>query len=139
MRRRQLEAIVAWFVAGARSQVIALVFEDLQWADPTSLDLLQRLAERGAQARLLIIATVREEFRPPWSLRIHHSVISLSPLDRAQVRQIVGELASRQALSREVVERVSERTGGVPLFVEEVTRLLLERGEADGVASTDVV
>ena len=132
LRRRQLEAIVAWFVAGARSQVIALVFEDLQWADPTSLDLLQRLAERGAQARLLIIATAREEFRPPWSLRIHHSVISLSPLDRAQVRQIVGELASRQALSREVIERVSERTGGVPLFVEEVTRLLLERGEADG-------
>ncbi len=132
LRRRQLEAIVAWFVAGARSQVIALVFEDLQWADPTSLDLLQRLAERGAQARLLIIATARQEFRPPWSLRTHHSVISLSPLDRAQVRQIVGELASRQALSREVVERVSERTGGVPLFVEEVTRLLLERGEADG-------
>ena len=133
LRRRQLEAIVAWFVAGARSQVIAHVFEDLQWADPTSLDLLQRLAERGAQARLLIIATARQEFRPPWSLRIHHSVISLSPLDRAQVRQIVGELASRQALSREVVERVSERTGGVPLFVEEVTRLLLERGEADGL------
>jgi predicted ATPase len=109
------------------------VFEDLQWADPTSLDLLQRLAERGAQARLLIIATARPEFRPSWSLRTHHSVISLSPLDRAQVRQIVGELASRQALSEEVVEGMSERTGGVPLFVEEVTRLLLERGDAGGL------
>ena len=52
LRRRQLEAIVPCVVEGARSQVIALVFEDLQWADPTSLDLLQRLAERGAQARL---------------------------------------------------------------------------------------
>jgi predicted ATPase len=60
-------------------------------------------------------------------------VISLTPLDRAQVRQMVGEIASRHALSREIVEGVSERTGGVPLFVEEVTRLLLERGEAGGL------
>ena len=133
LRRRQLEAIVAWSMAGARSQAVALVFEDLQWADPTSLELLQRLAERGAQAPLLIIATARPEFRPPWSLRSHHSVISLSSLDRAQVAQMVGELASRQALSGEMVERVSERTGGVPLFVEEVTRLLLERGEGGGL------
>ena len=136
LRRRQLEAIVAWSMAGARSQAIALVFEDLQWADPTSLDLLQRLAERGAQARLLIIATARPEIRPPWNLRTHHSVISLSSLDRAQVRQIVGELASRQALSEEMVESVSERTGGVPLFVEEVTRLLLERGVEGGGLQT---
>ena len=94
---------------------------------------MQALAERGAQAPLLILATARPEFRPAWSLRSHHSVISLSPLDRADVVQMVGELASRHALSQEVVEGVSERTGGVPLFVEEVTRLLLERGEAGGL------
>ena len=128
MRRRQLAAAVAWVLAGARSQAIALTFEDLHWADPTSLDLMQALAERGAQAPLLIIATARPEFRPPWSLRSHHIVISLSPLGRAQVARMVGELASRHALSKDVVEKVSERTGGVPLFVEEVTRLLLERG-----------
>ena len=91
------------------------------------------LAERGAQAPLFIVATARPEFRLPWSLRSHHSVTSLSPLGRANVAQMVGELAARQALSREVVEGVSERTGGVPLFVEEVTRLLLERGEAGGL------
>jgi class 3 adenylate cyclase len=128
LRRRQLAALVAWFLAGARSQAIVLAFEDLHWADPTSLDLMRSLAERGAQAPLLIIATTRPEFRPPWRLRSHHSVISLSPLDRAEVARMVGELASRHALSREIVEGVSERTGGVPLFVEEVTRLLLERG-----------
>ena len=133
LRRRQLAALIAWFLAGARSQPVALAFEDLHWADPTSLDLMQTLAERGAQAPLLIIATARPEFRPPWSLRSHHSVISLSPLDRADVAQMVGELAARHALSKEVVEGVSERTGGVPLFVEEVTRLLLERGEAGGL------
>ncbi len=133
LRRRQLEALVAWVIAGARSQPVALAFEDLHWADPTSLDLMQALAERGAQAPLFIIATARPEFRPPWSLRSHHSVIALSPLDRADVALMVGELAARDALSKEVVEGVSERTGGVPLFVEEVTRLLLERGEAGGL------
>jgi class 3 adenylate cyclase len=59
LRRRQLEAIVEWSVAGARSQTVGLAFEDLQWADPTSLELLQKLAERGAHARLMIIATAR--------------------------------------------------------------------------------
>jgi class 3 adenylate cyclase/predicted ATPase len=132
LRRRQLAALTAWYLAGARTQPAVLAFEDLHWADPTSLDLMQALAERGRTAPLFIIATARPEFRPPWSLRSHHSVISLRPLDRADVAQMVGELAARHALSEEVVEGVSERTGGVPLFVEEVTRLLLERGEEGG-------
>jgi class 3 adenylate cyclase/predicted ATPase len=133
LRRRQLAALIAWFLAGARTQPAALAFEDLHWLDPTSLDLMQALADRGRTASLFIIATARPEFRPPWSLRSHHSVISLSPLDRADVAQMVGELAARHALSKEVVESVSERTGGVPLYVEEVARLLLELGEAGGL------
>jgi class 3 adenylate cyclase len=132
LRRRQLAAIAAWYLAGARTQPAVLAFEDLHWADPTSLDLLRSLAERGAQAPLLIVATTRPEFRPDWSLRPHHSVLSLSPLDRAQVARMVGEIASGHGLSKEVVEGVNQRTGGVPLFVEEVTRLLLERGEHGG-------
>jgi len=132
LRRQQLAAMTGWVLAGARSQPVVLAFEDLHWADPTSLDLMRALAERGAQAPLLLIATTRPEFRPPWSVRSHHSAISLAPLDRAQVAKMVGELASRHALSRDVVEGVSERTGGVPLFVEEVTRLLLERGVEGG-------
>ena len=79
-----------------------------------------------------LIASTRPEFRSPWSLRQHHSVISLAPLDRTQVMRMVDEIA-RHALSRELIEGVSERAGGVPLFVEEVTRLLLERGERGGV------
>jgi tetratricopeptide (TPR) repeat protein len=132
MRRRQLAAIVSWILAGARSQPLAIAFEDLHWADPTSIDLMRALAERGGQAPLFIIATARPEFRAPWSLRSHHGVISLSPLDRADVARMVREIASRHALSKDVVEVVSERTGGVPLFVEEVMRLLLERGEGGG-------
>jgi predicted ATPase len=133
LRRRQLAALTTWVLAGARSQPCALAFEDLQWADPTSLDLMQALAERGSQAPLLILATARPEFRPAWSLRSHHSVISLGPLDRDDVAQIVSDLAPRHALSKEVIEGVSERTGGVPLFVEEVARLLLEHGEVGGL------
>ena len=132
LRRRQLAAMTAWILAAARTQAVVLAFEDLHWADPTSLDLMRALAERGAQAPLLIIATARPEFRPPWSVRSHHSVISLSPLDRMQIAKMVAELSAHHALPRDIVEGVSERTGGVPLFVEEVTRLLLERGEQGG-------
>jgi class 3 adenylate cyclase/tetratricopeptide (TPR) repeat protein len=133
LRRRQLAAMTAWVLAGARSQPAVVAFEDLHWADPTSLDLLRALADRGAQAPLLLLATTRPEFRAPWSLRSHHSLISLSPLDRNGVARLVGEISVRHAFSKEVVEGVTERTGGVPLFVEEVTRLLLERGEQGGV------
>ena len=132
LRRRQLAAMTAWYLAGARTQPAVLAFEDLHWADPTSLDLMQSLAERGRTAPLFIIATARPEFRPPWSMRSHHNVISLSPLDRADVAQMVGDLSARHAFSKEVVEGVSQRTGGIPLFVEEVTRLMLERGEQGG-------
>jgi class 3 adenylate cyclase len=133
LRRRQLAAMTAWVLAGARSQPAVVAFEDLHWADPTSLDLLRPLAERGAQAPLLLLASTRPGFRPPWSLRSHHGLISLSPLDRAGVARMVGEISANHALSKEVVEGVNERTGGVPLFVEEVTRLLLEGGEQGGV------
>jgi class 3 adenylate cyclase len=132
LRRKQLAAMAAWVLAGARSQPVVLAFEDLHWADPTSLDLLRTLTERGAQAPLLMLATTRPEFRPPWSLRSHHTVISLSPLDRTGVARMVGEISARRVLSKEVIEGVNKRTGGVPLFVEEVTRLLLERGEQGG-------
>ena len=133
LRRRQLAAMTAWVLAGARSQPVVLAFEDLHWADPTSLDLLLALGERGAQTPLLLLAATRPEFRPPWNLRSHHSVISLSPLDRAGVARMVAEISARRAFSKELIEGVNELTGGVPLFVEEVTRLLLERGEQGGV------
>ncbi len=133
LRRRQLAAMTAWFLAGARSQPVVLAFEDLHWADPTSLDLMARARRaRRASAALFIVATTRPEFRAPWAMRSHHSVISLAPLDRAQVRRMVGEIASRHALSDETIDGVGERTGGVPLFVEEVTRLLIERDTQGG-------
>ena len=132
LRRRQLAALTNWAIASAKVQSVILVVEDAHWADPTTLDLLRGIAERGALAPLFVLLTARPEFRPPWGTRSHHSTISLSPLDRHQVRHMVGELASHHALPKEVMDSVTERTGGVPLFVEEVTRLLLERGEQGG-------
>jgi predicted ATPase len=133
LRRRQLAALTNWVIGGARNQPLVLVFEDLQWADPTTLDVLRGIAERGALAPLLVVATTRPEFRPPWGMRSHHTSISLAPLDRQQVRHMIGELAARQVLPKDVVDGVTERAGGVPLFVEEVTRLLLERGAQGGI------
>ena len=121
-RRRQLASLTNWVIAGAKVQPGVLAFEDLHWADPTTLDVLRGIAERAALAPLYTVATTRPEFRPPWGMRSHHGTISLAPLDRQQVRDMVAELSARHALARDVVEGVAVRTGGVPLFVEEVTR-----------------
>src|SRR6516165_758415 len=134
LRRRQLAALTNWAIASAKAQPFVLAVEDLHWSDPTTLDLLRGLAERGARVPLFVVITARPEFRPTWGMRSHHSLIALAPLDRDQVHHMIEELASHHALPQEVVEGVTERTGGVPLFVEEVTRLLLERGEQSGQA-----
>jgi AAA ATPase domain len=130
--RRQMAALTNWIIAAARAQPIVLAVEDAHWADPSTLDLLRGIAERGALAPLFVLITARPELRPAWGVRSHHGTISLVPLDRHQVRDMVSGLAAQHALAKEVVQ-VTERTGGVPLFVEELTRLLLERGEQDGV------
>jgi class 3 adenylate cyclase/predicted ATPase len=133
LRRRQLAALTNWVMAGAKAQPEVLVFEDLHWGDPTTLDVLCAIAEQGELAPLYIVATTRPEFRPPWRMRSHHSTISLAPLGRARVRDMVAEISGPHALAKDVVEDVAARTGGVPLFIEEVTRLLLERGEQSGI------
>jgi predicted ATPase len=133
LRRRQLAALTAAVIASARVQPVTLAIEDLHWADPTTIDVVKGIAERGAAAPLFVLATTLPAFKPPWSIRSHHTTISLAPLDRAQVCDMITELSAHHALPREVVDDVASRTGGVPLFVEEVTRFLLERGEAGGV------
>jgi predicted ATPase len=131
LRRRQFAALRR-DDRERKGSAVVLAFEDLHWADPTTLDVLRGLGERGALAPLFIVATARPEFRPPWSVRSHHGTISLAPLDRSQVRDMVAELSAHHALPQEVVEDVAALTCGVPLFVEEVTRLLLERGGEQG-------
>jgi predicted ATPase len=103
-------------MAGARVQLVVL--EHVHWADPTSLDLLRGIAERGGRCAI-IRSHHRSSGVPTTLVRSHHGTISLAPLDCHQVQHMVGGLAARHALPTEVVEGVTERTGGVPLFVEE--------------------
>ena len=121
--------MVEWAIAGSRNQPLVLVVEDLQWFDPTSIEAVRALIDGAARAPILILGTARPEFRPPWSTRPNHNVISLAPLDDAQVQRMIAEVASRRAMPTEVIRRLSDRAGGVPLFIEEVTQLVLERGE----------
>jgi tetratricopeptide (TPR) repeat protein len=129
-RRRLLATLVEWVLGAAHAQPVVIAIEDLHWADPSTLELLQLLVEQGATARLLLLYTARPEFRVPWPLRAHHIQITLNRLSAPNVRAMVQEMAARKALSDESVATVVERTGGVPLFVEELTRAVLESGDA---------
>jgi len=131
-RRRLLAALGGWVLGAARVQPLMMVVEDLHWLDPSTLELLQLLAERGATAPLMLLCTARPEFHAPWPMRTHHSQITLNRLSSHNVREMVAMVASRNALARNSVEAVVERTGGVPLFVEELTRAMLESGSKRG-------
>jgi predicted ATPase len=128
-RRRLLATVVQWVLGSARTQPLISVIEDLHWADPSTLELIELLVEQGATVPLVLIYTGRPEFRAPWPLRSHHMQITLNRLSAPEVRAMVGEVAARKGLSDETVATVVERTGGVPLFVEELTRSVLESGD----------
>ena len=127
-RRRMLAALTGWVFGSARSLPVVMVVEDLHWLDPSSLELLQLLAEQSVSASLMLICTARPEFHPQWPMRSHHTQITLNRLSVRNVREMVALVAARNALAGESVEVVIERTGGIPLFVEELTRAVLERG-----------
>jgi len=127
-RRRLLATLVEWALGAARAQPTVIATEDLHWADPSTLELLQLLVEQGATARLLLLYTARPEFRVPWPPRAHHTQITLNRLSSRNVRTMVEEVTAHKALSEETIAAVVERTGGVPLFVEELTRAVLESG-----------
>jgi predicted ATPase len=129
-RKRLLATLVAWTFGAASAQPLVLATEDLHWADPSTLELIQLLVEQGATARLLQIYTARPEFHPPWPRRAHDTQINLNRLTSGNVRTMVAQLAAKIALSDETIATVVERTGGVPLFVEELTRAVLESGDA---------
>jgi tetratricopeptide (TPR) repeat protein len=105
-----------------------MVIEDLHWLDPSTLELLQLLAGQGVMVRLMLICTARPEFHPQWPMRSHHTQITLNRLSGRNVREMVAQVAARNALNNQSIDAVIERTGGNPLFVEELTRAVLESG-----------
>jgi class 3 adenylate cyclase/tetratricopeptide (TPR) repeat protein len=129
-RRRLLATLVEWVSGAARTQPLVIATEDLHWADPSTLELIQLLVEQGATAPLLLLYTARPEFRSPWPPRQHHTQITLNRLGTRDIRTMVAQVTASTALSDNTIATVVERTGGVPLFVEELTRSLLEGGSA---------
>jgi class 3 adenylate cyclase/ribosomal protein L40E len=130
-RRRLLATLVEWVLWAARVQPTVIATEDLHWTDPSTLELIQLLVEQGATSQLLLLYTARPEFSAPWSLRAHHTQITLNRLNANNVRTMIGQIAVQKALSDETIATVVERTGGVPLFVEELTRAVIESGDAN--------
>jgi class 3 adenylate cyclase/tetratricopeptide (TPR) repeat protein len=128
-RRRLLATLVEWVTGAARVQPLVIATEDLHWVDPSTLELIQLLVEQGAGAPLLLLYTARPEFRAPWPMRAHHAQVTLNRLSANDVRTMVGQMAAKNALPDETIAAVVERTGGVPLFVEELTRAVLESGD----------
>ncbi|WP_309604881.1 AAA family ATPase [Phenylobacterium sp.] len=132
-RVRLLSALAGWVFGATRTQPLVIVIEDMQWVDPSTLELVQTLVEQGATAPLMLLLTARPEFRPTWPAREHHAQITLSRLNNRQTRELVAGVASKSGLSKDVVEAVIRRTDGVPLFAEELTRLMLD-GDAHNSA-----
>jgi predicted ATPase len=121
-RRRLFAVLMGWVFGAARLQPVVMVVEDLHWLDPSTLELQQLLGAQGATVPLMLLYTARPEFRAPWPMRAHHAQITLNRLSARDVREMVALVAARNALTIESVDAVVERTGGVPLFVEELTR-----------------
>ena len=109
-----------------------VVFEDVHWADPTTLELLDRLVERAQALPVLVVVTFRPEFAPPWIGRGHVTLLTLSRLGRREGAALVGRVTAGKALPAEVLEQIVAKTDGVPLFVEELTKTVLEVRPARG-------
>jgi predicted ATPase len=121
-KQKTQEALVGWLVAEAEQTAVYSAWEDLHWADPSTLELLTLFLEQVPTARLLVLLTFRPEFTLPWGSRAYLSQITLSRLDRTQVGEMVAKVTGGEALSTELVQQVIAKTDGVPLFVEELTR-----------------
>jgi class 3 adenylate cyclase/predicted ATPase len=127
-KQRTLQALLTILLRIATQQPVLFVMEDLHWMDPSTLEFLTLLVDQGPTARILALFTCRPDFSPPWTGRAHLTQITLNRLPRRQAAELTGRVAHGKALPPEVVAQVVAKTDGVPLFVEELTKMLLESG-----------
>jgi len=127
-KARILEALIRQLEGLARQQPVVMVFEDAHWIDPTSRELLDLTVERVRILPVLLIVTFRPEFQMPWTGQPQVSMLTLNRLDRHDRTALVEQIAGGKALPDEVVGQIVDRTDGVPLFVEELTKSVLESG-----------
>jgi class 3 adenylate cyclase/predicted ATPase len=123
-----LEALIRQLEGLARQQPVLMVFEDVHWIDPTSRELLDLTIERVRNLPVLLILTFRPEFQPPWTGQPQVTILTLNRLGRRDRNTLVAQIAGGRALPDEVVDHIVDRTDGVPLFIEELTKAVLESG-----------
>ena len=128
-RQKTLEALTAQFEALSRSNPVLMLFEDLHWIDPTSLEALGRTVDELRTLEVLLIVTYRPEFEPPWIGRPYVTALSLNRLGEREIAAMIDRVAGNKPLPANVRQDIIERTDGIPLFVEEMTKAVLE---ADG-------
>ena len=121
-------ALLTWLLEDAERQPILMVCEDLHWADASTLEWLGLLIDQAPTARLLALLTCRPEFCPLWASRSQLTQLTLSRFTRSQGEAMVTRVASGKTLPGEVLQQIVARTDGVPLFVEELTKMVLESG-----------
>jgi predicted ATPase/class 3 adenylate cyclase len=127
-KERTLEALIRQLDGLARKKPVVAVFEDAHWLDPTSRELLDLTIERVRSLPVLLIVTFRPEFQPQWAGEPQVSILALNRLDRRERAVLIAQIAGSKTLPDEVVSQIAVRTDGVPLFVEELTKSVLESG-----------
>jgi predicted ATPase len=136
-RHRTFEALSLQIEALTRSRPVLMIVEDAHWVDPTSLEAFGQAVGQIANLPVLLIMTFRSEFEPPWIGRSHVTALTINRLVERDVRAMIDNVIGNKPLSLEVRQDIMERTDGVPLFVEEITRAVLE-AENEGAAQTIV-
>ena len=128
-RHKTLETILAILLELAEHQPVLFIVEDLHWTDPSTLELLNLVLDQTPTASLLVLLTCRPYFQPSWSHRSYLSEVTVNRLSHTQVEQIVTRMTDGKTLPQEVLAQIVEKTDGVPLFVEEMTKAILESGQ----------
>jgi len=136
---RTIEVLVDWLIALSHQQPLVLLLEDVHWCDPTTLDAIGRLLDRVPSASILVLMTARPEFEAPWDRPDVVTSLPLAPLLDDEVRALIATLGAGRRLPDQVVEQIVSSAGGIPLYVEEVERSVLESGQLVGTKDTWVL
>jgi predicted ATPase len=127
-KEKTFDALFAQLRRLEQQRPVLMIYEDVQWIDPTTLELLALIVERAPHMRLLLVISARPEFTPPWPGYAHVTTVSLTRLSRREGTTLITEVAQGRALPDEVINQILVRTDGVPLFIEELTKTVLESG-----------
>ena len=119
----------------SRSTPVLMIVEDAHWADPTSLEVFSRTVDRFPNLRVLLIVTFRPEFDPPWIGRSHVTALTLNRLAQRDIETVIDNIVGNNPISASIRQDIVERTDGIPLFVEEMTKAVMEAGSEEAAAS----